>query len=105
MAYPQTVTWNLVAFALLERVLLDKQPFTSLDFKTRLRPIANSPVFQIDVSAFLQQAHIDGHMEGFEMEDNGNYRTYKPVAKKNLWQKMKESIKNALAFLAGPRRN
>jgi len=89
MAYPQNVTWNQEAFALLEEMLKEGKPFTSLDFKTRLRSSAKAAVYQRDVSAFLQQAYEDGHMESANMEDNGNFRTYHPAQPKTLWQKVR----------------
>ena len=88
MPYPQNVTWNLEAFALLQQMLKEGKPFTSLDFKTRLRSTAKASVRQADVSAFLQQAHLEDHMEGFEMQDNGQYRTYAPVPKVGFFTKI-----------------
>ncbi len=89
MPYPTNVTWNQAAFALLEAMLEEGQPFTSLDFKKRLRQTAKASVKQADVSAFLQQAYADGHMEDFEMQDNGTFRTYAPAPKVSLWQQIK----------------
>lgn len=78
MAYPQHVTWSLAAFALLEQVVKERKPFTSLDFKLRLRKTAAASVRQTDVGEWLRQAFADGHMEGFDMDDTGKHRIYKP---------------------------
>lgn len=88
MAYPQNVTWTQEAFALLQQVLKEGKPFTSLEFKGRLRATAKAAVHQHDVSYFLQQANADGHMEGFEMEDNGIFRTYKPLPKVGFFTRL-----------------
>lgn len=104
MSYPQHVTWNLEAFALLQQMVNEGKSFTSLDFKMRLRKTAKASVRQGDVSAFLQQAHLDDHMEGFEMQDNGQYRTYAPAPKAGFFTKILNSVKESLALLAGPKR-
>ena len=105
MAYPQNVAWLQLAFATLERFKKDGETFTSLKFKGALRQVAKGQkVFQNDVGEFLRQAYADGHMEGFEMEDNGIHRIYRPKAaeaKPSLWQKIKSSINQGLDKLLG----
>ena len=98
MAYPQ-VTWLTEAFSLLEVYISEKKPFTSLDFKSRLRDgFKNSrpDIRQQAVGEFLRQAFDEEHMKGFEMQDNGTFRTYAPLPKKTLFQSIRDSFLNLL---------
>lgn len=101
MAYPQNITWGLQAFELLEQLRKEGKPFTSLDFKNRLRQLSSAPVRQAEVGTWLRQAFVDGHLEGFETEDNGVYRTYKPKPTPSVVSQ----VKGWWARLTSPSRN
>lgn len=61
---------------LLKEMIDQCESITSLEFKNKLRQKFAGPVYQRDVSNFLQNAFANDKMPDYEVTYNGTYNTY-----------------------------